>query len=207
MENTQTPQPVRGLTLEDVWAAMAETDRRMKETDRLIEENARQMKETDRRMKETDKKVGELTNRFGRMVEHMVVPNLLTKFKTLGFTFEVATQNYKIADEKNNIFTEVDVFLENGDKVMIVEIKATPDGEDISDHVQRMEKLHKRVDLRGDARKYLGAIAGVVVSDSIMNKALKNGFFVLVPSGDTFAIINPRANIIQGNGRQEQISS
>jgi hypothetical protein len=45
--------------------------------------------------------------------------------------------------------------------------------------------------LRGDTRKYLGAIAGVVVSDSVKNRALGSGFFVLVPSGDTFAIIKP----------------
>jgi hypothetical protein len=195
MENTQTRQPMRGLTFEDVWAAMMETDRRMQElsaeSDRRMKETEKLIEATARQMKETDKKFGEFTNRFGRMVEHMVVPNLLTKFKTLGFTFEVATQNYKIADEKNNIFTEVDVFLENGDKVMIVEIKATPDTDDIADHVRRMDKLRKRADLRGDARKYLGAVAGVVVSDSVMNKALKNGFFVLVPSGDTFAIIKP----------------
>jgi hypothetical protein len=169
---------------DDVWAAMMETDRR-------IEETGREIAATTRQMKETDKKFGEFTNRFGRMAEHMVVPNLLAKFKTLGFAFEVATQNYKIADEKNNIFTEVDAFLENGDKEMIVEIKATPDAEDITGHVQRMEKLCKRADLRGNARKYLGAVAGVVVSDSVMNKALGSGFFVLIPSGDTFAIIKP----------------
>jgi hypothetical protein len=31
----------------------------------------------------------------------------------------------------------------------------------------------------------------VVVSDSVKNKALKSGFFVVVPSGDTFDIIVP----------------
>jgi hypothetical protein len=149
------------------------------------------MKETGRQMKETDKKVGELTNRFGRMVEHMVVPNLLAKFKALDFTFEVATRNYKIADEKNGIFVEVDTFLENGDKVMIVEIKSTPSVDDVAEHIQRMEKLRRRADLRGDTRKYLGAIAGVVMSDSVKNSSLGSGFFVLVPSGDTFAIIKP----------------
>jgi hypothetical protein len=159
-----------------------------REEDRKLRE---QIAATDRQMKETDKKAGELTNRFGDMVEHMVVPNLLARFKDLDFTFEVATQNYKIADEKNNIFLKVDVFLENGDKVMIVEVKSTPSVEDIVDHVRRMEKLRKRADLRGDARKYLGAVAGVVVSDSVKNKALQNGFFVLVPSGDTFSIIKP----------------
>ncbi|MDR1636785.1 MAG: hypothetical protein LBR93_05550 [Treponema sp.] len=168
-----------------------ETDRKFQETDRKFQETREQIAATGRQMKETDKKVGELTNRFGRVVEHMVVPNLLDKFKALGFTFEAASRDLKIADEKNNIFAEVDVFLENGDSVMIVEIKVTPSTKDIEDHVRRMEKLRKRADLRGDARKYLGAIAGVVVSDSVKNKALANGFFVVVPSGDTFSIIKP----------------
>jgi hypothetical protein len=170
---------------------MQETDRQMQETDRRMQETDRRMKETDRQMKETDKKVGELTNRFGRMVEHMVVPNLLAKFKDLGFAFEVATRNYKVADEKNDIFVEVDAFLENGDKVMIVEIKATPSVDDVADHIQRMKKLRKRADIRADTRKYLGAIAGVVMSDSVKNNALGNGLFVIIPSGDTFAIIKP----------------
>jgi hypothetical protein len=176
-----------------------ETDRkRIQEADKRFQEIREQMKETDRRiketakqMKETDKKVGELTNRFGDMVEHMVVPNLLAKFKELEFTFEVATRDYKIADEKNRIFVEVDAFLQNGDKVMIVEIKATPTTKDVSDHIARMEKLRKYADLHRDSRKYLGAIAGVVTSDSVKNNALKNGFFVVVPSGDTFNIIRP----------------
>ncbi|MDR2048424.1 MAG: hypothetical protein LBP69_03140 [Treponema sp.] len=171
-------------TFEKVWKMFQETDRKLQET-------WDQIKETGRQIKETDKKVGELTNRFGDMVEHMVVPNLLAKFKDLGFTFEVATRDYKIADEKNKIFVEVDVFLQNGDKVMIVEIKATPTTKDVCDHIKRMEKLRKYADLHKDSRKYLGAIAGVVISDSVKNNALKAGFFVIVPSGDTFNIIKP----------------
>jgi hypothetical protein len=187
----QTREPQRGLTFEDVWAAMMETDRKFQETDRKIEKTDRQIAATDRQIKQTDKKVGELTNRFGRMVEHMIVPNLLTQFKALGFTFEVASRNVKITDEKNDISTEIDVFLENGDKAMIVEIKSSPSVDDIADHVERIEKLRRRADIRGDTRKYLGAIAGVAVSDSVKNKALGNGLYVIVPSGDTFAIIKP----------------
>jgi hypothetical protein len=171
-------------TFEKVWKMFQEMREQMGETDRQIKETARQMKETD-------KKVGELTNRFGDMVEHMVVPNLLAKFRTLGFTFEVAHKNTEIKDEKNGIFVEVDVFLENGDKVMIVEIKATPGVRDINDHVKRMEKMRRYADLRQDKRAYLGAVAGVVMSESVKNHALKNGFFVVIPSGDTFSIIKP----------------
>jgi hypothetical protein len=172
------------LTFEKVWKMFQESDKKLQET-------WEQIKETDRQMKETDKKVGELANRFGDMVEHMVVPNLLAKFKALDFAFEVATRDYKIVDEKNKIFVEVDAFLQNGDKVMIVEIKATPTTTDVNEHIKRMEKLRKYADLHKDTRKYLGAIAGVVTSDAVKNYALKKGFFVVIPSGDTFNIIKP----------------
>jgi hypothetical protein len=103
----------------------------------------------------------------------------------------VAHKNTEIKDEKNKIFLEADVFLENGDKVMIVEIKATPRVTGVNDHIKRMEALRKYADLHNDSRKYLGAIAGVVTSDAVKNYALKKGFFVVVPSGDTFDIIKP----------------
>jgi chromosome segregation ATPase len=191
-----------------------ETDRRMEETFRQIkatqEETARQIKEsqaetdrqmkesqaeTDRQMKETDrqlnKRFGELSNRFGDMVEYMVLPNLVTKFEELGFTFTKANRT-EIKDRVHNIFLEVDALLENGDKVMAVEIKTKPSIDDIHDHIERMEKLRIYADLHNDKRVYLGAIAGVVFSESNKIYALKKGLYVLEPSGETFKITEPK---------------
>jgi hypothetical protein len=151
------------------------------------------MKETDRQMKMTGKRVGELTNRFGEMVEYMVVPNLLTKFNELGLPFTRAHRDTEIKDRAHDIFAEVDAFLENGDKVMIVETKTQPDIDDIKEHINRMEKLRRYADLHNDKRKYLGAIAGVVFREYEKNYALKKGFYVVEPSGDTFNIIEPAA--------------
>jgi hypothetical protein len=57
-----------------------------------------------------------------------------------------------------------------------------------------MEKLRKYADFHGDKRKYLGAMAGVVFGDSEKTYALKKGFYVIEPSGDTFTIIEPKGN-------------
>ena len=176
MEAIQT-MPEWKAAVDEIWALFKETDRKMQET--------------TQQMKETDKRVGELTNRFGEMVEHMVIPNLLTKFNELDLPFTKAYPDAKIADKEHDIFTEVDAFLENGDKVMIVEIKNKPKIGDIDDHIERMEKLRKVADLRNDKRKYLGAIAGVVFGDREKTYALKNGFYVIEPSGDTFNITEP----------------
>jgi hypothetical protein len=177
------------LTFERVWELFQETDRKMQET-------TRKMEETDRQMKETDKRVGELTNRFGEVVEHMIVPNLKAKFNELGYAFDRVSRDVEIADRKNNIFTEIDVFLENGDCAMIVELKTKLRTKDVDDHIERMEKVRLHADLHHegrslDTRKYYGAIAGVVMSESEKNYALKKGFYVIEPSGETFNITSP----------------
>jgi hypothetical protein len=169
----------------------AKTDRQIEATARQMKETDRQMKETDRQMKETDKRIGALGNRFGEMVEYMVVPNLLAKFEELGFTF-TKTNRTKIKDKEHGIFAVVDAFLENDDKAMAVEIKSKPDTSDIKDHIERMEKLRRYADLHDDKRTYLGAIAGVVFNDNEKAYTLKNGFYVIEPSGDTFNITEPK---------------
>ena len=199
MEQTQTIG--EGLTFEKVWAALMETrkiveenGRQMKEsqaeTDRLIKE---MQAETARQMKATDKRVGELSNRFGDMVEYMVLPNLLTKFEELDFTFTKANRT-EIKDKEHAIFMEIDALLENGDKVMAVEIKTKPSINDIDYHIEHMEKLRIYADLHNDKRIYLGAIAGVVFSDSEKIYALKKGLYVIEPSGETFKITEPKGN-------------
>ncbi|AEF84179.1 conserved hypothetical protein [Treponema primitia ZAS-2] len=190
-----------GLTFEKVWAAIQATDAQIKATDAQIKATGEQIKAHDEQIKAdkewardlikaSDKKMGELTNRFGEMVEHMVLPNLLTKFDELGFTFTKAGPT-TIEDKVNGIFTDVDAVLENGDKVMIVETKTKPKIEDIDDHIERMEKMRRHADLHNDQRVYLGAMAGVVFGKSEKTYALKKGFYVLEPAGDTFAITVP----------------
>jgi hypothetical protein len=158
----------------------------------LLRETARRQAETDRQMQETDKRIGKLTGRFGEVVEYMIIPNLVAKFRELGFEFTKAGPDVKIADKEHNLFAEVDAFLENSDKAMIVEIKTKPSVDDVDDHIEKMGKLRKYADFRGDNRKYLGAIAGVVISESVSVYALKKGFYVIEPSGDTFNIIEPK---------------
>jgi uncharacterized coiled-coil DUF342 family protein len=197
-QNTVLPPEYQGLTFEKVWAAIQATDAQIKATDAQIKATdaqikatGEQMKETDRQMKETDKRIGKLGNRFGEMIEYMVVPNLVTKFKNLGFTFEKTHQNTVIRDRENQVIAEIDVFMENGDRTMVVEIKTNPTIRDIQDHLERMGKLRRYADAHNDRRKYLGAIAGVVFHDNEKTYAMKQGFYVIEPSGDTFNIIEP----------------
>jgi hypothetical protein len=187
----QTREPQRGLTFEDVWAAMMETDRKIQETDRQIQETARQMKDTARKMQETDRKIGELGNRFGELAEHLVTPNIAEKFRVLGYAFTRAGPDVEFFDRNGRALTEVDVWLENGDFVMAVEVKSRPRKRDVEDHVKRMKILRSYLDERSDGRKLLGAIAGAIVTQELRDAIIEQGFYVIEQSGDTVKIGPP----------------
>ena len=177
-------QAVETPNFDTVWAILQENALQMKQlresqekTERIVENNA--------------KLIGKLGGRFGEMIEYMVMPNLINKFRELGFVCTKAYQQATIKDEKNNIITEIDITLENGDKVIIVEVKSKPTTENIIEHIDRMEKIRSHADLHGDKRTFLGAIAGMVFNDNEKTFAMKNGFYVIEPSGETFIITPP----------------
>jgi hypothetical protein len=210
MGHTQTADTP---TFETVWALVKEvaenqkeTDRQMKETDRQMKESKKdfdlQMKEskkdfdlriqeTDRIVKEIGKRLGDFTNNFGDIVEHMIAPNLVEKFNDLGYEFEEASTNHKFRNKKHGIRFEVDVLLQNGDIAMLVEIKADLTISDINRHIERLEKMRKHADLRGDKRTFLGAVAGIAVKDDEREYALNQGLFLIEPSGENFNITSP----------------
>jgi hypothetical protein len=169
----------------------AEIDRRFQETEKQIKETEKLAKETDKIIKENAKAIGELGRRFGESVEYMVAPNLVERFKEMNYEFTRAFQNKYVKDSRDAVLAEVDTFLENGDKIAAVEAKVKPSIENVKDHIKRMEKLRVYADAHNDRRKYLGAIAGTIVKQNVKDFALKNGFFVLEPSGSTFSIIAP----------------
>jgi len=182
METVQTQ--VEHPNFDTVWAALQELAASQRETDR-------QMKETDRQMKEYNKRFGDFTRRFGEVVEYMIAPNLREKFRELGLNFPQANLNSDVSDFENKIFLEIDVKLENGDKAMLVEVKTKLTAEHIQEHIERLEKMRKYADLHGDKRVFLGAVAGVVVASNVKEYALKQGFFVIEPSGESFNITPP----------------
>jgi chromosome segregation ATPase len=210
MVATQTARQPDGThpTFESVWAALQETDRiikevgrkqeetaqQMKETDRQIKETDRQIKETDRQIKDYNKRFGDFTRRFGEMVEYMVAPNLLKKFKEYGLKFNEAMSNRVFSDDDDNALFEVDIFLQNSETAMLVEVKTKLTTEDVKEHVERLENMRAYANLHGNKCIFLGAVAGVVMTPHVKKYALGRGFFVIEPSGETFNITPPNGN-------------
>jgi hypothetical protein len=184
--------------------SMVETERLVKEsmveTERLVKESlaetARFLKksgaETDRKLKEASRMVGDLGNKFGRLAEHLIVPNMLKKFNALGYEFTRTSRNIKILGLDKKPLTEIDILLENGDFVIVVEVKSDFTADYVTQHVERMEKLRRERDRHKDKRKLIGAVAGAIMEDRVKALALDTGFYVIVQSGDTLKIEPPK---------------
>jgi hypothetical protein len=201
----ETAQTANAPSPETVWAVLQEvaerqkeTARRQEETDRVVKEVSENLKETDRVLKanamDFNTRIGALTNLFGEIAEYTIAPKLCEKFREFGLNFPRANPNVSVNDRDNSIFLEIDVMLENGDKAMLVEIKNKLTTERINKHIERIEKMRKYADLRGDKRVFLGAVAGVVVNDEVKKYALEQGFYLIEPSGDNFRITPPNGN-------------
>jgi hypothetical protein len=177
-QNTTLPPGYEGLTFEKVWAMFQETDKKFQET--------------DKKFKESQKMMSDLGRKFGKVIEHMFIPNLKEKFNLLGFEFEKSSPNVLIGSKEHNLYMEIDVFLENGDSALAVEVKTQANIGDIREHVERMEKLRRYFDLHNDKRKLYGAVAAAVIPENVHGFALKQGFYVIKQSGDNISVEEPR---------------
>jgi hypothetical protein len=181
-----TPEPQMGLTFEHVWATIQEIAEQHKELAKQHEDTERFMKESK---SELNRAIGNLGNRFGDLVEHLVSPNLVKKFNALGYAFGKSNPRTKYEDVKTGkTIAEVDIQLENGGCVLAVEVKTNPVINDVDEHVKRMGNIRRYADALNDKRDYIGAVAGGIMSESVKNYALKQGFYVLEQSGDTVNI-------------------
>jgi hypothetical protein len=184
MERVQT-QPI-DTSFEKIWTILERTSDRL---DRITQ----QQEETDRIVKEIGKRFGNFTNSFGEVVEYMIAPNLQDKFQKFNLDFHIAGKDVKFRDYKNDIKFEVDIFLQNGDFAMLVEIKATLTISNINTHIERLEKMRKYADLHGDKRTFLGSVAGITIPENAKEYALAQGFYLIEPTGEDFCITPPHS--------------
>ncbi|MDR1249821.1 MAG: hypothetical protein LBK63_11015, partial [Treponema sp.] len=177
-------------TRELLSAASQETDRKFQETRELLSaaslETDRKFQETERLMRESseklNRKMGELGNKLGSVVEHMIIPDIEKKFNEMGYTFENVSTNLKMKDSSGNTYAEVDIVLENGEYVMLIEVKTDLKTEHVKEHAQRMETIRK-AGRKWPDKKLLGAVSAAIVENNVRDYAKKNGFFVISQAG------------------------
>jgi hypothetical protein len=168
------------LTAETLFALFKETDRKMQETDRKMEETARVVKEVSRL-------VGNLGNRLGEFVQYTVAPAAIRLFQERGIDVHQVFPN--ASAKRDNDWIEIDLLAVNGLELVAVECKSKLVAEDIDKHIARLGKIRHMFPQWARHRIY-GAVATMVLEESVARHAEETGFFVISPSGDTVEIRN-----------------
>ena len=193
----ELPDYPRGITFEQVWAAIMEDRKNIAEQANIMAEQAKnrakfdaEWEEAKKEMRELSRQMGGLHNSFGEMAEHMVAPGIEDKFNEIGFNFDsVATKGMKITGADKKIKAQIDIVMENGEYIVAVEVKTKVAIKDIDYAIRQLEVLREYKP--NDNRKILGAIAGVVFNENEKRAAIEAGFYILVQSGDTMKMEIP----------------
>jgi len=184
--------------IKQIWAMFHETDRKFHETSREMSEGYREMregykelrklfKETDDRFKETDKRIGEITGKWGRFVEGLVVPGMISLFEKRGIQIERISQRVRVRKQGGEM--EIDILGINGEYAVLVEVKSTLSPEDVKEFIEKVKKFKKFFPEYAD-RKTVGAVAGIVMESDADKFAYQQGLFVIAQKGDSVKIIN-----------------
>ena len=165
---------------------------RMKEEARLSSERVdRQIEETNKQLKRTSDEVSSLGTSVGNIVERMIGGDIVDQFQDLGYTVTAHFRNYKFGIKGTSESGEIDLILENGDIVILIEAKTTFKISDVLVHIERLEKYRKHVSRNGNVerRQFIGAIGGISIDDDVIKFAHRKGLYVIVQTGRTVTIV------------------
>jgi hypothetical protein len=200
MKSMQAVQGTRAVSFEDVWAALADTDREIKAVTRQLQ---KQMRESDRQMRAILREAEKI---YGMAIDGTFIPRLERQFSALGFTAERSSERVLFGNGDGIVYAEADVFLENRAGAVAVAIKPQRYIEDafeyredktaasmgdIREQLERMENLRRYFDLHSDWRKLYGAVAAAAFPEGVLEYALGEGLYVIERAEDRVVVRKP----------------
>ena len=156
---------------------------------REMQEIREQLRES---IRETNQVIARLGNRLGELVQAMVEGGVIRMFTNLGYEFDVYNPHYRFGNKTLGIYGEVDLFLENGELALLVEVKTNLSMDDIKEHQKRLKNFRLVADLKNDKRQFIAAVGGGVVQENVRKFALKQGMFVVQQSGENVEVLAPK---------------
>jgi hypothetical protein len=152
----------------------------------MTEESNRSKREVDRQLlllreeiSDLGRQLGYVGRSMGEMVELLLVPGICEKMNLYGHNFTIISPNKKFKKDKRYL-TEIDLFLENCEEIMAVEIKTHLNARWVGGHLQRLKLLRENESITGLSGKVLyAAVAGIIIDADARVLALDNGMYVI----------------------------
>jgi hypothetical protein len=195
-QTTPDPDPIS-----EIWQLFKETSERFKETDARLDQRFREtserfketdarldqrFRETSERFRETDEQLRRLEDLFGgkqwgRLMEALVRPNVLQLFQARGRQVRRLHQRSKA--QLNGHTLEVDLILENGAEVLVVEVKSTLGVDDVNDFLHDLTEFTTFFPIYRDYAIY-GAVAALSFAEEADRYAYRRGLYVVQVVGE-----------------------
>ncbi len=171
--------------LKDLVASLAVSQAK---TDKQIDKLKQQVEDTSRTLKNLGLNVDGIGKTTGQETQEFFYSSFKKNKSLKDISFDSISPNLEV--RKNERKHEMDIFLENGKSVGIIEVKNKVKEKDL-------EQLQKIVDNfyyfhpMFKNHKIIPAIAGKIFPEHIQNIALKNGFIVITQVGNHIEQRNP----------------
>ncbi len=156
----------------------------LKETIRGIEELRLSQKETDKQLKKTE---ALFNTQWGTLMESLVEGDLIAILNQQGIPVENTSINVKKRSRDDNY--EYDIIAENGQEVVVVEVKTTLRVADVKKFLGNLRKFTTRKPLYQHNTIY-GAVAWLKAVQDAEVYAEKQGLFVIRATGSSASIVN-----------------
>jgi len=185
------------ITLEEavllMTTSLADMSKKMAESNAIIAETSKK-REEDREA--LDKWIGYFGNSIGNIVEMVLIPGIKKKINDFGHTFNSLSPRKQFYHTNGKTYAEVDLFLENGEEVMVVEVKTQLSVKEVERQIKRLELLRKNDAGSLKGKIIYSAVAGLQIDDDAREMALGLGMYVVEMVEDTKGV-----NVIKPSGK------
>jgi hypothetical protein len=143
-----------------------------------------------------DKWVGYFGNSIGNIVEMVLIPGIKKKINDFGHSFNSLSPRKQFYHANGKTYAEVDLFLENGEEVMVVEVKTQLSVKEVERQIKRLELLRKNEAGSLKGKIIYSAVAGLQIDETAREMALGLGMYVVEMVEDTKSV-----NVIKPSGK------
>ena len=167
--------------------AKDEADRWAAEADRRAAEADRRLAKLEKTVANTSRAVDSLTTRWGRFVEELVEPAVISLFRGKGIDVKETYSRARV--KRQGIAMEIDILAVDETEVVLVECKSRLSKDDVNEFLEKLSRFKQAFPHYRNYQAY-GAVAGIEIDEGVDRYAYKQGLFVIKPSGETVEIIN-----------------
>ena len=166
----------------EIWQLFKETDARL---DRRFAETNAEIVKTSAEVAKTTASVQKLEglfgNQWGKLIEALVQPGVLSLFQQRGH--DVRRLHQRSSAHVGGDTMEIDIILEDQTDVIPIEVKTTMTIEHINDFLADLDEFTKFFPLYHAYHIY-GAVAGLEIAQDVARYAYKRGLYVVRITGN-----------------------